>query len=80
MYLIPTATRYSASAVLRDRFLNALEQRDQAALRTAVRELLGCVNILPAATCSGLALAPGSTFGDAARAITHSLTPPPEAA
>ncbi len=80
MYLIPTSTRHSASPVLRDRFLTALEQRDQPALRAAVRELLGCVNILPAATCSGLGLARGSTFGDAARAITHSLSPRPEAA
>jgi hypothetical protein len=80
MYLIPTPSRQRASPVLRDRFLIALEQRDQPALRATVRDLLGCVNVLPAATCIGLGLAHGSTFGDAALAITHSLLPRPEAA
>lgn len=72
--------RQRASPVLRDRFLNALDQRDQPALRASVRDLLGCVNILPAATCILLGLARGSTYGDAAQTITNSLSPRPEAA
>jgi len=80
MYLIPTPTRQSASPVLRDRFLNALDQYDQPALRETVRDLLGCVNPLPAGTCIRLGLAPRSTYGDAANAITSSLRAKPDAA
>ena len=80
MYLIPTVARGQASPVLRDRFLNALDQQDQAAITATVRDLLGCVNFLPSATCILLGLAPGSTYGDAAQAITRSLAPRPEAA
>ena len=80
MYLIPTPVRQRASPVLRDRFLNALDQRDQPAIRATVRDLLGCVNILPAATCVLLGLARGSTYGDAAQLITSSLSARPEAA
>jgi hypothetical protein len=80
MHLIPTPTRHCASPVLRDRFLNALDQRDQPALHSTVRDLLGCVNILPATTCVELGLARGSTFGDAAQAITSALSPRPAAA
>jgi hypothetical protein len=79
MYLIP-AIRQRASPVLRDRFLNALDQGDQPSLSATVRELLGCVNILPAATCKLLGLAGGSTYGDAAQAITSALPAKPEAA
>jgi len=79
MHLISPA-RLRASPVLRDRFLNALDQRDQPALRAIVRDLLGCVNVLPAATCILLGLARDSTYGDAAQAITSSLSPRPEAA
>ena len=73
MYLIPTPTRQQASPMLRDRFLNALDQHDQPALRTTVRDLLGCVDVLPSGTCILLGLARGSTYGDAAQAITSSL-------
>ena len=76
MYLIPTPTRQRASPVLRDRFLNALDRYDQPALRDTVRDLLGCVNPLPSGTCILLGLAPGSTYGDAADAITSSLRVP----
>jgi hypothetical protein len=79
MYLIPNIGR-RAPPILLDRFLNALDQRDQPSLRETVRELLGCVNILPAATCKLLGLAGGSTYGDAAQAITSSLPTKPEAA
>ena len=79
MYLIP-AIRQRASPVLRDRFLNALDQGDQPALRATVRDLLGCVNILPTGTCKQLGLASGSTYGDAAQMITSSPSAGPEAA
>ena len=80
MYLVPTATRQRASPILRDRFLNALDQHDQPVLRETVRDLLGCVNPLPAGTCILLGLAPGSTYGDAANTITSSLCAKPDAA
>ena len=80
MHLIPTPTRQQASPVLRDRFLNALEERDQPAIRSTVRDLLGCINILPAATCILLGLARGTTYGDAAQMLTAALSPRPEAA
>ena len=80
MYLIPTPTRQSASPDLRDRFLSALDQHDQPALRDTVRDLLGCVNLLPSGTCIRLGLAPRSTYGDAADTITRSLCAKPDAA
>jgi hypothetical protein len=80
VYLIPIPTRPRASPVLRDRLLNALDQHDQPALRDAVRDLLGCANPLPSGTCILLGLAPGSTYGDAADAITSSLCAKPDAA
>ena len=80
MHLIPTPTRQRASPVLRDSFLNALDQRDQEPIRATTRDLLGCVNLLPSATCILLGLAPHSTYGDAAHAIRRSLAPRPEAA
>jgi hypothetical protein len=79
MYLIPTPRR-QASPLLRDRFLNALDQQDQVSIRATMRDLQGCVNYLPSATCILLGLAPGSTYGDAAEAITRSQTARPEAA
>ena len=80
MYLIPTDFRQQASPILRDRFLNALDQHDQTTLRTTVRDLLGCVNVLPSGTCILLGLARGSTYGDAAVLITASLSTKPDAA
>ena len=80
MHLIPAPTTQRASPVLCDRFLSALDDRDQPTLRATVRDLLGCVNILPAATCIVLGMARGSTYGEAARVITSSLSPRPEAA
>jgi hypothetical protein len=64
------STGRQASPVLRDRFLNALDQQDQASLRATVFDLQGCINFLPSGTCSLLGLPPGSTYGDAAEAIT----------
>jgi hypothetical protein len=80
MYLIPTPNRQRASPILRDKFLNALDQHDQPTLRTTVRDLLGCVNVLPSGTCTLLGLARGSTYGDAAQVITGALTAKPDAA
>jgi hypothetical protein len=80
MHLIPIPTRRRASPVLRDRFLNALDQHDQPAIRDTMRDLLGCVNPLPSGTCILLGLAPGSTYGDAANAIASSLCAKPDAA
>jgi hypothetical protein len=80
VYLMPTPTRQRASPVLRDRFLNALDRYDQPALCDTVRDLVGCVNPLPSGTCILLGLAPGSTYGDAANAITSSLCAKPDAA
>jgi hypothetical protein len=80
MYLVPTGNRRRASPVLLDRFLTALDQWDQPSLRVTVCDLLGCVNILPDATCRLLGLASGSTYGDAAQVIASSLSTRPEAA
>ena len=80
MHLIPVPTRQRAPPVLCDRFLSALNDRDQPTLRATVRDLSGCVNILPGATCKVLGMARGSTYGEAARVITSSLSPRPEAA
>jgi hypothetical protein len=80
MHLIPSPTTQRASPVLRERFLNALDERDQLAIRATVRDLLGCINVLPATTCNLLGLARGTTYGDAAQVITSALSPRPEAA
>jgi hypothetical protein len=80
MYLIPIPTRQRASPALRDRFLNALDQHDQAAINEIARDLLGCVNCLPGTTCILLGLPPNSTYGDAALSVMSSLTPRPTAA
>ncbi len=80
MFLIPEANRYSASPMLRDKFLNALDADDRPALRAIAKDLAGCVNLLPSGTCTFLGLRPGSTYGDGAHAITSADTPEPEAA
>jgi hypothetical protein len=80
MYLVPPAIRRRASPVLLDRFLNALDQQDQSSLRATVRELLGCANLLPTATCRLLGLPSGSTYGEAAQMMTNSWSVGPEAA
>ena len=80
MYLIPIPTRQRASLVLRDRFLNALDQYDQPVLRQTARHLPGCVNPLPSGTCILLGLARGSNYGDAADKIKSSLCAKPDAA
>lgn len=70
MYPIPTS--HQSPPALRDRFLMALDQQDEATIRSTVRDLLGCANSLPTMTCILLGLPPGSTYGDAAQKITNS--------
>ena len=66
---VPAVTWKQAPPALRDRFLNALDQRDTLAINAAATDLRGCVNSLPGETCLLLGLAPGSTYGDAAAAL-----------
>jgi hypothetical protein len=68
---LPSTVGRRASPALRDRFLKALDQSDVAAIREIALELLGCANSLPTTTCIELGLTPGSTYGDAAEAITR---------
>ena len=77
MYVLPGPIRRQVSPALRDRFLNALDLQDQAAIRAIVRDLAGCANFLPTTTCILLGLAPGSTYGDAAETITRTQSAPP---
>jgi hypothetical protein len=64
-------TRQQASPALRDRFLVALDQSDTAVVLEIARDLLRCTNSLPTMTCIQLGLTPGSTYGDAAEALTR---------
>jgi hypothetical protein len=77
MNLPPNPIRRQVSPALRDRFLIALDQQDQAAIRALVVDLVGCGNFLPTTTCILLGLAPASTYGDAAETITRTLSVPP---
>jgi hypothetical protein len=80
MFVLPLPDRRRASPVLRDRFLNALEAQDEPALQALAHELLGCSNPLPSGTCDSLGLAPGSTYGDGADAVTRAQRLKPAAA
>jgi hypothetical protein len=64
----PMDTVY-ASPDQRDRFLNALDAQDIALCRTLAADLMNCSNALPGMTCEQLGLAPGSTYGCAARTV-----------
>lgn len=75
MFHIPAVIWGQASVAQRDRFLNALDRRDSAAITASARELHGCVFSLPGDTCTLLGLAPGSTYGDAAAAIMAATSP-----
>jgi hypothetical protein len=77
MFDIPATTWRQASPALRDRFLHALDRRDQAAINAGARDLQGCVNCLPGETCILLGLAPGSTYGDAAAVIAKAQVDAP---
>jgi hypothetical protein len=80
LFLIPEANPRSASPLLRDKFLNALEANDRPALRAIAKDLVGCINLLPTGTCTFLGLRPGSTYGDGADAVADADTPQPDAA
>jgi hypothetical protein len=58
-----------ASRELRDRFLNALEADDYAALRALSIDLRGCADIVPRSVCVSLGLPRGSTYALAATTI-----------
>lgn len=77
MYVLPSPIGRQVSPALRDKFLIALDQDDQAAISAIVRDLVGCANFLPTTTCILLGLAPGSTYGDAAETITRTQSAPP---
>jgi hypothetical protein len=59
----------SASPVLRDRFLSALDESNDLLLRDLATHLRSCSNILPSTTCVLLGLPAGSTYGVGARAV-----------
>jgi hypothetical protein len=70
MSIAPTTAGRQVSPALRDRFLNAIDRSDAAAVHEIALSLLGCGNSLPTTTCTELGLTPGSTYGDAAEAVT----------
>jgi hypothetical protein len=73
MSSIPPPNRRFASAVLRDKFLVALDEQDYAALDSVTAYLADCVNLLPNATCALLGLTPGSSYGEGAEIVRQSL-------
>lgn len=72
MLLIPVAKKRLASPDLRDKFLTALDEKDDVTLRNIWDYLFGCENPLPSSTCALLGLKPGSTYGDGAEAVAKS--------
>jgi len=60
------------SRALRDRFLNALDANDYAALRDLSADLRSCTDILPRSVCVSLGLSRGSTYAMAAMTIVGS--------
>jgi hypothetical protein len=71
VFTVPTTARRGASPALRDRFLHALDRNDVVALREIALGLLGCCDSLPTMICTELGLRPGSSYGDAAEAVTR---------
>jgi hypothetical protein len=61
-----------ASLALRDRFRDALDADDYAALRVLSADLRDCTDILPRTVCVALGLPRGSTYAHAARTIVAS--------
>jgi hypothetical protein len=68
----PVLASDGASRALRDRFLNALDADDYAALRLLSADLRNCSDMLPRAVCVSLGLPRGSTYAVAARTIVAS--------
>ena len=58
-----------ASPALRDKFINALDADDYAALRVLSADLRNCTNILPRSVCLSRGLPRGSTYAIAAMTI-----------
>lgn len=58
-----------AAAGVRDAFLVALDEHDDARTTFFARHLVTCSNPLPSSTCDALGVAPGSTYGAGARAF-----------
>jgi hypothetical protein len=61
-----------ASRALCDRFLNAVDANDYAALRVLSAELRNCTDILPRSACVSLGLPRGSTYAIAAMTVVAS--------
>jgi hypothetical protein len=60
------------SRALRDKFRDALDADDYAALRVLSVELRNCTDTLPRAVCLSLGLPRGSTYAIAAKTIVAS--------
>ncbi len=67
-------TKQLAPAVLRDKFLTALDEQDYTALDAVRTYLVDCTNILPSTTCVLLGLKAGSTYGDGAEAVRQVIS------
>jgi len=65
----PIHSSNSAPRALRDRFLNALDTDDYAALRVVCADLRNCTDIVPRSVCVSLGLPRGSTYAIAAMSI-----------
>jgi hypothetical protein len=65
----PTLPDGRASRALREKFLNALDANDYAALRDLSAELRNCTDVLPRSVCVSLGLPRGSTYAVAAMTI-----------
>jgi hypothetical protein len=61
-----------ASLALRNRFREALDADDYAALRALSAKLRSCTDTLPRAVCLSLGLPRGSTYATAAKTIVAS--------
>ena len=68
----PTPPSDRASRALRDRFRDALDADDYAALRVLSADLRNCADVLPSVVCVSLGLPRGSTYAHAARTIVAS--------
>jgi hypothetical protein len=64
-----TTPKRNALPALRDRFLLALDEQDDATLDAVKSYMVGCVDLMPSATCAQLGLKPGSTYGEGAEAV-----------
>lgn len=68
----PALPSGKASRTLRDRFRDALDADDYAALRVLSADLRNCTDILPRSVCLSLGLPRGSTYAIAAMTIVAS--------